>query len=159
MNSTGRLLRIFGAAILLIAVQFAPVAAEAHVGHSHGPDGHGLQAQGIQTQAPGDAAVAAETLTSGQTGPVSRIATPEDRAQAAAQAVTAVQNARGAAAGPNICVTSCCGTGMGCCGAALVAASPSLLPRASPPRVGFAHLISLREADLRGLRRPPRLLA
>ena len=40
MTSTGTLLRIFGAAILLIAVQFASVAAKAHVGHSHGPDGH-----------------------------------------------------------------------------------------------------------------------
>ena len=159
MNSTGKLLRIFGAAILLIAVQFAPVAAEAHVGHSHGPDRHGLQAQGLQTQAPGAAAVAADTLACRQNGPVSRIATPEDRAQAAAQAVTAVQNARGAAADPNICVTGCCGTGMGCCGAALVVASPSLPPRARTPRIGFARLISVREADLRGLRRPPRLLA
>ena len=33
MTSTGTLLRIIGAAILLIAVQFASVAAKAHVGH------------------------------------------------------------------------------------------------------------------------------
>lgn len=159
MNSTGKLLRIFGAAILLIAVQFAPVAARAHVGHSHGPEGYGLQVQGLQTQAHDAAAVADDTLTSDQTSPARRIAAPDDRARVAAQAVTAVQNARGADAGPNTCVTGCCGTGMGCCGAALVVASPNLPPRASTPRIGFARLISVREADLRGLRRPPRLLA
>jgi hypothetical protein len=46
MTLTGTLLRIFGAAILLIAVQFASVAAKAHVGHSHGPDGHSIHSNG-----------------------------------------------------------------------------------------------------------------
>ena len=45
MTLTGTLLRILGAAILLIAVQFASVAAKAHVGHSHGPDGHSIHCQ------------------------------------------------------------------------------------------------------------------
>jgi hypothetical protein len=46
MTLTGTLLRIFGAAILLIAVQFASVAAKAHVGHGHALDVHSVQGPG-----------------------------------------------------------------------------------------------------------------
>jgi hypothetical protein len=153
--TTGTLTRIFGAAILLIAVQFASVAAKAHTGHPHGHDGHGAQAHALHPH--GAVAGAAHSPATEQTGPATRIAPAADRFQPAAQTATAVQNARGT--GSDSCVTGCCGTGMGCCGAALATVSPSLPPKAGAPRIGLARLISVREADPRGLRKPPRPLA
>ena len=160
MNSTGTLLRIFGAAILLIAVQFASVAAEAHVGHSHGHDGHGARAHG--------AAVGIANLISaveaGSAHPVAQAqrdtqVQPGAQDLPAAQAEAAVRNAGGVSpSGSNACVMGCCG-GTGCCGAALVTASPDLPPRACSPRIGLTRVISIRGADPRGLRKPPRSFA
>ena len=154
MTLTGTLLRILGAAILLIAVQFASVAAKAHVGHSHGPDGHSIHSNGA-------AVGAVHTVASDETGSANRAAQaqPHTHAQSSAQAGAAVQNAGGALSGSDACLMDCCGTGMGCCGAALAAVSSNLPPRVGSPRIGFARLISVREADPRGLRKPPRSLA
>jgi hypothetical protein len=148
MISTGTLLRMLGAAILLIVVQFASVATQAHVGHSHAPDGHSLQAHG--------AAVGVfQSKSSEDTGSAHRVA----RAQSAAQAEAAAQNPQGAALIYKSCAIGCCGTGMGCCGAALATASPDLPPKVGSLRIGFARLVSIREVDPRGLRRPPRFPA
>lgn len=160
MTLTGTLLRILGAAILLIAVQFASVAAKAHVGHSHGPDGHSIHSNGA-------AVGAVHTVASDETGSANRAAQAQPHTQAqssaqaqpAARAGAAVQNAGGALSGSDACLMGCCGTGMGCCGAALAAVSSNLPPRVGSPRIGFARLISVREADPRGLRKPPRSLA
>ena len=149
MTSTGRLSRIFGAAILLIVVQFASVAADAHVGHSHGPDEHSLQGHGT-------AAGTAHTSSSAEAGLPRAVA----QAQPATQAEPAtVKNGRGAPSGSGACVIGCCGTGTGCCGAALVEISPDLPPKACALRMGFARLIFVREVDPQGLRKPPRLFA
>jgi hypothetical protein len=160
MTSTGTALRILGAAILLIAVQFASIAAQAHIGHSHGPDGQALQAQGPQPQphAHGAAAGAAHSLAADETGSAHRITPPAGQSRRAAQAATAAQDMPGAAAGSNTCVIGCCGTGMGCCAAALAAVAPKLPPKAGSPRIGFMRLVSVREVDPRGLRKPPRSL-
>ena len=80
MTSTGTLLRMIGAAILLIAVQFASVAANAHVGHGHVPDGHHVQAH---HQGQGTAAGIAHSVSSSEAA----------RTQPAAQAEAAVHNA------------------------------------------------------------------
>jgi len=151
MTSIGTFLRMFGAAMLLIAVQFASVAAEAHAGH--GPDGHHLQGHGLQSH--GTAVGAAHSIFPEETAPASRAA----RAQPAIRAEASAQNAPGAAASSDGCVMGCCGTGMGCCGAALAAVPPNLPPKACSPRIGFVPLVSVREVDPRGLRKPPRFLA
>lgn len=157
MTSTGTLLRMFGAAILLIVVQFASVAAEAHIVHGHGSDGISLQGHSHQAyshQAHRAAAEATRSISFDKNAAANRAA----RAQPAAQAETAVQNARDAALGADSCVMGCCGTGMGCCGAALAVVSPNLPAEASSLRIGFAHVVSIQEVDPRGLRKPPRSL-
>lgn len=153
MTSIGTFSRMVGAAILLIAVQFASVAAEAHAGHGHGADGHGLQEHGLQSH--GTVADAAHSIFSDETAPASRAA----RTQPAIRAEATAQNAPGAAASSDGCVMGCCGTGMGCCGAALAAASPSLPPKACSSRIGFVPPVSVRGVDPQGLRKPPRFLA
>ncbi|MDO9562428.1 MAG: hypothetical protein Q7J60_12460 [Bradyrhizobium sp.] len=144
MTSTGTLWRIVGAAILLIAVQFASVAAKAHAGHGHGPDAHhqshGHHAHGTaagNAHATSSAAVADRTV----------------QAEATAHDTTGAPSADTGA-----CVMGCCGY-TGCCGAALAAVSPSLPPKACPLRVGFARLVSVHGVDPQGLRKPPRFLA
>jgi hypothetical protein len=149
MTSIGSLFRIFGAAILLIVVQFASIAAEAHVGRSHGSDGHSLQGHGA-------AADTANSSSSAEAGSL-----PADaQAQPATQTQPAtVKNGRAAPSGSTACVIGCCGTGTGCCGAALVDVSPDLPPKACALRMGFARPIFVREVDPQGLRKPPRRFA
>lgn len=161
MALTGTILRILGAAILLIAVQFASVAAKAHGGHSHGPDGHSIHSNGAAIGAVH--AVASNEARSAnwaaQAQP-SRQAKSSRQAQSAARAEAAVQSAGGGApSGSDACLMGCCGTGMGCCGAALAAVSPNLPLRVGSPRIGLARLISVRDPDPRGPRKPPRSLA
>ena len=153
MTSTGTLLRIFGTAILLIAIQFAPVAARAHAGHGHGPDGHQLQAHHLHAH--GTAAATAHAVPSDHAPAVNRAAPaePAGPVEATAQSVPGAQPS-----GSDACVMGCCGY-TGCCGAALVAVSPSLPPKACPLRIGFARLVSVRGVDPQGLRKPPRSLA
>jgi hypothetical protein len=146
MTSTGMLLRMIGAAILLIVIQFATVTAQAHAGLSHVPDGHSLHEHGA-------ARGIAHSISSHQT------ATHAAQAQPTTQAEAAVENTRTAASSSDACVIGCCGASMGCCGHALAAASVNLPPKLGSPRTGFARLISVREADPRGLRKPPRSLA
>ena len=156
MTTTGTLLRIIGAAILLIAVQFASVVANAHVGHGHASDGHhvqghhqGLGTQGLGTQALGTAAGIADSASSDATA----------RTLPAAQAEATFQNAPGAQpSDSDACVMGCCSC-TGCCAAALAAVSPHLPPRACSPRIGFTRALSVSGMDPRGLRKPPRSLA
>ena len=157
MILTGTWLRIIGAAILLIAVQFAPVAAKAHVGHGQSPDGQHLQGQhqGHSHHGHGTAAGTAHAVSPGDTAPANRAA----QAQPAAQAEAAIQNAPGALpSDSDACVMGCCSC-TGCCAAALVVASPHLPPKACSPRIGFARALSVPGVDPRGLRKPPRSLA
>ena len=135
--------------MILIAVQFASVAARAHAGH--GPDG---QHQGHGVHAHGAAAGIAHAISS-EPAPLADRAGP---ARPAAQAEAAVRNAPGAQpANSDACVIGCCGC-TGCCAAALAAVSPHLPPKSCSPRVGFARAVSVRGVDPRGLRKPPRSL-
>jgi hypothetical protein len=150
MTLSGTLLRIIGAAILLIAVQFAPVAANAHV--SHGPDAHH---QAHSLHAHGTVAGIPHRVSSEQHSPAKSVL----QTQSAAKAEAAVQNAPGALPSESdACVMGCCGC-TGCCAAALAVASPHLPPKACSPRVGFARALAVPGVDPRGLRKPPRSLA
>jgi hypothetical protein len=145
MTSTGVLLRIIGAAILLVAVQFATFTAQAHAGLSHVPDSYSVHAHGA-------AGGIARSISSHRT------ANHSTRAQPTAQAATAVENVGIALATSDACVTGCCGAGIGCCAHALASVSHNLPPRLGSLRIGFAQLNSVREVDPRGLRKPPRSL-
>ena len=150
MTLTDTLLRIIGAAILLIAVQFASIAANAHVGH--GPDGHH---QEHSLHAHGTAAGIAHAISSEHAA----LAKSAVLAQAAAQAEATVQNAPGVLpSDSDACVMGCCSC-TGCCAAALAAVSPHLPPKACSSRIGFGRAISVPGVDPRGLRKPPRSLA
>ena len=154
ITSTGTLLRIFGAAILLIVVQFASVAAEAHLGHSHGSDQRSLKGHGT-------AAGTEHSSSSGEAGCPRAVAQAQPAAQAlpVTQSQSVIKNALGAPSGTGACVVGCCGTSAGCSGAAIVEISPDLPPKACALRVGFARLIFVQEVDPHGLRKPPRLFA
>ena len=105
MISTGTLLRIIGAAILLIAVQFASVAAKAHAGHGHGPL-MGTIFKG--TICKGMALRRAPRMRFPPTRP--RLRNRAVQTQPAAQAEATVQNAPGALpSGSDACVIGCCG--------------------------------------------------
>jgi hypothetical protein len=149
---------MFGAAILLIAVQFASVAAEAHFGHSHGLDRHGFQGHGLQGhffQGHGAGAGATRSISFDETAAANQAV----RAQSAARAGIAVESEPGTATSSGTGVNGCCGTGAGCCGAALAAVPPSLPPNACSLRIGFARLGSVGGVDPQGLCKPPRSLA
>ena len=146
MTSTGMLLRMIGAAILLLVIQFATVTAQAHAGLSHVPDGYSLHEHGARGGI-------AHSISSHRT------ANQQAQAQPSAQAATAVENADIAAAKSDACEFGCCGAGIGCCAHALASAAPNLPPRLGSLRIDFARLISVREVDPRGLRKPPRSLA
>ncbi len=158
MTSTGTLLRIIGAAILLIAVQFASVAAKAHVAHGQSPDGHHLQGhshQGHSHHGHVTTAGTAHAVSSGEAAPANRAI----QTQPAAQAEAAVQNAPGAQpSDSDACVMGCCSC-TGCCAAALAAVSPHRPPKACSSRIGFGRALSVPGVDPRGLRKPPRSLA
>jgi len=150
MTLTGTLLRMIGAAILLIVVQFASVAANAHVGH--GPDAHH---QGHSLHAHGIAAGVGHAISSEHAS----LAKSSARTQPAAQAEATAQNAPGALpSDSDACVMGCCSC-TGCCAAALAVVSPHLPPKACSPRIGFARALPVPGADPRGLRKPPRSLA
>ena len=146
MTSTGTLWRIVGPAILLIAVQFASVAANAHVGHGHAaPDGQHIQGHHQR-----------HGVTS-----IAHSVSPDEaaRIQSAAQAEASVQNVPGVLpSDSDACVMGCCSC-TGCCAAALAVVSPHLPPKACSPRIGFARALSVPGADPRGMRKPPRSLA
>jgi hypothetical protein len=152
MTLTGTFLRMIGAAILLIVVQFASVAANAHVGHGRAPDGHYVQ--GLHHKGSSAAAGIVHAASYGQAAQ----APPAVQAEPAAQE-TAAQNAPGALPpDSDACVMGCCSC-TGCCAAALVAVSPHLPPSACSPRISFARAVSVPGVDPRGLRKPPRSLA
>ena len=146
MTLTGTLLRMIGAAILLIVVQFATATAQAHGGLSHVPDGHSLHQHGA-------AGGLVHSISSHRSAAHSALA------RHTAQAATAIENASIAGANFDACAHGCCGAGIGCCAHALASASSNLPPKLASLRIDFARLISVREVDPRGLRKPPRFLA
>ena len=147
MNATGIVLRMIGAAILLIAVQFAPVAAMAHTGH--GPDAHH---QGHSLHVHGIVSGIAHAVASEQASAV-HDAAPTQQTEATARSTPGAQPADSGA-----CVMGCCGC-TGCCAAALASIAPSLPPKACSPRIGFARVLAVAGLDPGSLRKPPRSLA
>ena len=123
-------LRILGLAIALIAVQFTASSAQAHDGHAHV-----MQVDQQHAAAMPDMAVAAEPAELRSADKVNK-AVP--------------MNCSG-------CVAGCCGTGMGCSGAALnTAAHGNLVPPIRSSDLVLDLPIPARDIDPEGMRKPPR---
>jgi len=131
------------AAILAIALQFVPTPAAAHTGHAH------------------------------RAGVVSALAHHEHGAtvfhqKAATRAAQPLSLPASVSAAPDLtedlayvgaCTGGCCGTGAGCCGAALIGSTVEL-PEIGAAVRGAAQVVDRRSGiDPDGLARPPRTLA
>lgn len=137
MTVTGQLLRILGAAIVLIAVQFMPLPARAHIGHVHGVSAHAAH---LHHHAP-TASLSAKILA------------PAMGVMVAGELRAAPQEVQDVAVNCGICVA-------GCCGAALAATSPTSIPPVARLRDGDLEAsIPGRGREPDGLRRPPRSFA
>lgn len=135
MTVTGQLLRILGAAIMLIAVQFMPLPARAHIGHGHGVSAHAAH---LHHHAPSLSA---------------KILAPAMGVMVAGELRAAPQEVQDVAVNCGICVA-------GCCGAALAAASPTSIPPVARLRDrDLEASIPGRGREPDGLRRPPRSFA
>lgn len=142
MTLTGRLSRIVWAAIVLIAVQFAPVIAEAHSGHEHGLRGHSLQSQ--------HATVAATHLKGSTAEPA------QTDIQIQFSAGAEVPRTASDMQHTTRCAAGCCGAGMVCCSAVLASVPPNFPPVARSLRIGFVSSTLVLGIEPEGLRKPPR---
>jgi len=150
MNANRNIWQFICAAIVLIAVQFAPAMARAHAdqAHRHVHVHHAALLGNIVAEAPVAHSCAnsafAETVASISHAPL----------------LTAAQTPVAAPVGSDGCVNGCCGAGMGCCGgAALAAATPYLHPAVHSHRLDFAGALLASGIEPASLRKPPRPLA
>ena len=155
MNANRNIWQFICAAIVMIAVQFAPALARAHTDqahrhvHVHNAAFHGA----IAADAP-VAHSSAETAFAKTAFAESIAAVPHQRLLAVAQTPGA------APVDSDGCVNGCCGTGMGCCGAAaLAAATQCLHPAVHSHRLDFIGAVLASGIEPASLRKPPRPLA
>ena len=148
------------AAIVLIAVQFAPAIAAAHGAHDHG---HAVHNHGLHTHTA--KAPAAILLPGGMpyaTHSAMRIGAAESTAAGdvpAASIQSGSDRSDSAPSGSDGCLTGCCGIGLGCCVAALTAAQPAPERVIVFRRVAFDGPVPASGTEPASLRKPPRLLA
>ena len=130
------------AAILVVALQLVPAAAFAHNGQHFGHRHHSVAA-----------------VTSHAHAPLQQQAGPSDRHSSEQILTTASGQPDQPESGPSGgCTGGCCGTGHGCCGAALIAATNSL-----PDVHRAADIVSFQSHVRPGIEpdtpaRPPRTL-
>lgn len=141
MAARQRLAGLIWAAILVVAAQLVPTNALAHAGHAH------------------HHAAAAPTATTSDRQPVQVEET--ERTRPRSEVVATAEQAPPADACPTSgCTGSCCGTGVGCCGAVMPVAPLQTLPNG-----GRGNGLPLRRSDPRAgidpdaLGKPPKLLA
>jgi hypothetical protein len=155
MNANRNIWQLICAAIVLIAVQFAPALARAHADqahrhvHVHNAAFHGTIAA--------DAPVARSSAET----PFAKAAVAETIASVPRELLlTAGQTPGAAPIDSDGCVNGCCGTGMGCCGgAALVSAAQFLRPAVHSHRLDFSGAVLASGIEPASLRKPPRPLA
>jgi hypothetical protein len=155
MNANRNIWQFICAAIVLIAVQFAPALARAHADqahrhvHVHNAVFHGT----IAADAP-VAHVFAEADVAKAAPAKSIVSIPHQLL------LTAAQTPGSAPVDSDGCVNGCCGTGMGCCGAAaLAAATQCLHPAVHSHRLDFSGAVLASGIEPASLRKPPRPLA
>ena len=140
MNLRHQLVRVMGAAIVLIAAYLMPTVAQAHAGHVHA--------------AP--AAVAAATSASPDNSATAAKAAPYD---AIAKTVAVLRADRSTQA-PARCKGFCCGVNMSCCAPALAPEAATLVPLPAPSRLVLIYQAPARPGiDPEALPKPPRSFA
>jgi hypothetical protein len=134
-----QLTALIWAAAVLVAAQFLPGVAQAHSGHDH---------------ASHSVAVASSELSAEPAKPAEAT-----RAAAVTELASADSDAMPAAPSGG-CNGSCCGTGAGCCGAALLFSPSAALPKVGVARqpIGSASPIPP-GIDPDALRKPPKSFA
>jgi hypothetical protein len=154
MNANPKLWQFICAAIVLIAVQFAPALARAHTDQAHRLQAH---VHGHHHAVP-DGMSAADA-------PVAHFFTKAAFAESISSVphelfLTAGRPPGAAPIDSDGCVDGCCGAGMGCCGtAALVAVSQCLHPAVHPHRLDLTAAVLASGIEPASLRKPPRPLA
>jgi len=143
------------AAMVLIAVQFAPALARAHGNHDHGTGAHGVHAHhGAVSHA-----IALNGTKASRTLSPPSIAGLETPAKSEL-VLTANQDNGSLTSDTDGCVSGCCSKGIGCCSAAALASasqSPPVSPRSR--RLDLAGPILILGTEPESLRKPPRHLA
>jgi hypothetical protein len=160
MNANRNIWQFICAAIALIAVQFAPAMARAHTdqAHRHVPVHnaafHGTIAADAPVAHSSAEAVFAKT-------PFTKTAFAETIAAVPHQLLLTAGQTRGSTPiDSDGCVNGCCGTGIGCCGAAaLAAATQCLHPAVHSHRLDFSGAVLASGIEPASLRKPPRPLA
>lgn len=131
------------AAVMALAIMFAPQSAQAHPGHDHRP----RPAQ-MQTSAPTDQLTVRPSKHQ-----------PQDRAAVHEQHTSLVSGLRQSSKPHSGCTGVCCGNGVSCCTAILNG------PQADILDLGRSLSLRLSDVTIRaaphpgGLRRPPRVAA
>jgi hypothetical protein len=155
MNANRNIWQFICAAIALIAVQFAPAMARAHTDqahrhvHVHNAAFHGT----IAADAP--AAHSSAEVAFAKAAIAQRIASVPHQLM-----LTEGQTRGSTPIDSDGCVNGCCGTGMGCCGAAaLAAAAQCLHPAVHSHRLDFIGAVLASGIEPASLRKPPRPLA
>lgn len=140
------------AAMVLIAVQFAPALARAHGGHDHGAAPHSDH----NHHSIASHEIASHGVTAAQNTPfVAGVEAP-----AKSETIITAQDAASSAKDVDGCASGCCCKGIGCCGAAALASPSQSLPLASRwHRLDLAGPIRVLGTEPESLRKPPRNLA
>jgi hypothetical protein len=170
MNANRNIWQFICAAIVLIAVQFAPAMARAHTdqAHRHVPVHnaafHGTIAADAPVAHSSAEAVFAKTpftKTPFTKTPFTKTAFAETIATVPHQLLLTVGQTRGSTPiDSDGSVNGCCGAGMGCCGAAaLAAAAQCLHPAVHSHRLDFIGVVLASGIEPASLRKPPRPLA
>ncbi len=140
MDLRQQLVRVLGAAIVLIAAYLMPAAAQAHEGHFHAAS----------------AAVAAATSA---TPDILAAAAKADPADAVVKTVAVLRTDRPTQA-PARCNGFCCGVNMSCCAPTLAPEAATLVPRPAPSRLVLIYQAPARPGiDPEALPKPPRSFA
>lgn len=155
MNANRNIWQLICAAIVLIAVQFAPASARAHADqahrhvHVHHTGLHGM----MVADAPMAHSVAKVALAGAAIAKT--IASIPHKAL-----LTAGQAPGSAPIDSDGCVNGCCGAGMGCCGgAALISSTHCLHPAVHSHRLDFVGAVLASGIEPASLRKPPRPIA
>jgi len=142
MRARRQLMVLIWMAIVAIAVQVVPTAAQAHGGHTHGP------AVAIEQPAATDPARSIAEH--------SGVAATAEKTEAIATAATT----RTSSTSSGACHGNCCSTGFSCCVPALLAESPPYLPARMSACAAVRPATPLRAGiDPETLPKPPKSLS
>lgn len=152
MFMTRRIWCIISAATVMLAVQFAAVAAEAHAGHARGLESmhmhHGsIHAVAVNAQRGHDIAPKSEATVSAEN--VQHVSVDRLSTASAPELLSKIVD-------PSGCATGCCSDCMACFGFAFGESPQDLSPAKRSVRMRLPNLLASSEIKPEALRKPPR---